>query len=321
MRCRGALDRLDTRIVNFYIYSSLKLQKEEALEHATNEELNTMLNTLLIKDFIIIGNENFQKEIKSIENKFIHRKIPYLSIIQVRNYLKEKNKFSKYRNFNYIFIIDANDAENNFKELYSLKDDFALNLLLIVYIKNKDTLINKNILKYKLSLPIYIAYITNEILNYNNNQKFCNFYFSFIKIGIRSGLINIGLLPKIDCNPIDINDKYNHSIEDGWELADLVPKEIFNEKIIIGENGGYGAEIGINLLKLFRENNIESLFFDKYCSYFNFQISPDFTLHMTLDVILKQICYAYSLEEEKSFYYIMNRDLRSGNPSKIQKFI
>ena len=64
MRCRGALDRLDTRIVNFYIYSSLKLQKEEALEHATNEELNTMLNTLIIKDFIVIGNENFQKEIK-----------------------------------------------------------------------------------------------------------------------------------------------------------------------------------------------------------------------------------------------------------------
>ena len=132
-------------------------------------------------------------------------------------------------------------------------------------------------------------------------------------------MINIGLLPKINCNEIDINDK--HDIEDGWELADLVPKEIFNEKIIIVENGGYGVEIGTNLLKLFRENKIESLFFDKYCSYFDFQISPDLKLNMTLDIILKQICYAYSLEEEKSFYYIMNRDLRSGNPSKIQKFI
>lgn len=84
---------------------------------------------------------------------------------KVKNYLLEKSKYSRYRNFSYIFIIDANEAENNYKELYSLKDDFALNLLLIVYTRDKNALINKNNLKVIQNLPIFFIYNTNEILS------------------------------------------------------------------------------------------------------------------------------------------------------------
>jgi len=318
IKCRNALDKLDRRIPIFYTYCSFKFHKQIALKYASEDEFNKMTDTLIVKNFIVIGNENFHEKIKAIEKEFNDIKLVYLYITQLRNYLVQKNKHSIYRNFSYIFIIDDEDAEKNFKELYSIKDDFALDLLLMVYIRDKDTLINKNNLKNKRNLPIFFVYNTNEILYYINNQKYYNFYRDFIEKNIND-FININLLPKIPFDEKDINNK--RSIEDSWELADNVPKEIFNEKIITFEGTGHCAGIGSNLFELFRENKIESLFFERYCQYFNFQISPDFLFYKTINVVLKQICYAYSLEENLSFYYIMNRDLRSGDPSKIKKFM
>ena len=43
-----------------------------------------------------------------------------------------------------------------------------------------------------------------------------------------------------------------------------------------------------------------------------------------INTIIKQMCYAYSLSEgekgENSFYYLVNKDLRSGDPLKIIKY-
>ena len=112
------------------------------------------------------------------------------------------------------------------------------------------------------------------------------------------------------------------SIEDGWELVDLVPKEFFDTKYLSVDGTSNVSAISFNLFKLYKENKIESLFFQRYCPYFNFNILPEINCSNTIDVILKQICYAYSLDEDKkSFYYLMNKDLRSGDPSKVEKYL
>lgn len=108
MRCRGALDEIDKRIPLFYIYSSFKRQKVDALKLISEEELKTLNQTLIIKDFIVIGSNNFHNTIKTIESQFIHRKIAYISMTQVRDYLIDKKKnCGKYRNFSYMIIIKA----------------------------------------------------------------------------------------------------------------------------------------------------------------------------------------------------------------------
>ena len=43
----------------------------------------------------------------------------------------------KYRNFSYYLIIKAKKAEKMYKELYTIKNKFGLNLYLIVYNKVK----------------------------------------------------------------------------------------------------------------------------------------------------------------------------------------
>lgn len=114
--------------------------KSLALKSISEEDLNTLTETLRIYDFSVIGNQKYFYIIQTIENSIKHKRVPYLSIYQVRDYLKSKQD-SKYRNFKYFNIIDENDVKNIYKELYTIKNDFSLIISLIVYIKDKKTLI------------------------------------------------------------------------------------------------------------------------------------------------------------------------------------
>ncbi len=182
MRCKGTLDDTDKRIVIFYIYSSFKKAKEKALKNISKEEFDVMNKTLIIKDFIVIGNKKFHNNIKTIETDIIHKKIAYLSMNQVRDYLKnEISKNIKYRSFSYIIIIKAQEAENHFNELVSLKHDFTLKIILIIFIDNINLLINKKILLEISNIPTFFAYNINEIKNYIISQENCSCGRNFIE--------------------------------------------------------------------------------------------------------------------------------------------
>ena len=158
MRCRGALDEIDKRIPIFYIYSNIKKEKIDALKLISQQELQTLNKTLTIKNFIVIGNKNFHNKIKTIESQFIHKKIGYLSMNQVRDYLNQNNK-EKYRNFTYMIIINAEDVDNYIKELYYIKNEYALIILIIIYIEDKNILINKKILINYLNISVSLLII------------------------------------------------------------------------------------------------------------------------------------------------------------------
>ena len=232
-KCRGALDEIDKRILVFNcIYLSKHFNEEYALKHISKEELNLLNENLKIVDFIIIGNENFHNIIKGIENYFPHKKnMPYLQISEVRNFLI-KQKENKYRNFTYFIIISAEEAEIIYKELYKIEADFALMLFLIIYLKDSKTLINKEPFLNKAFMPFYIAYDTNDIINFINSQDNLSCAFNFFE---QSSII-INILNKIKIpnvwneNEETLVDKLNS--EEGWELVDCVPEEIFKIKII-----------------------------------------------------------------------------------------
>ena len=323
MRCRTAVNEVDKRIMTFQIYCMLNYYKDLALKSISEEDLNTLTETLRIYDFIVIGNENFFNIIKTIENSIKHKKIYYLSISQIREHLKNKNK-AKYRNFNYFIIIDENDAKKYYKELYTIKNDFSLIIYLFVYIKDKNTYINKRPFLIKSHIPIYYFYNSNEIINFINSQDNinCGYYFSNHTNDIINLIKNIAINNDIKIPEFEIDNNKQVDNNDGWELVDLVPEEIFKKTIINSMGDSFISEkVALNVLKLFKENKIESLFYEQYCKYFFPGIFPEL-LYNSLNICIKQFCYAYTLHEDKnSFYYLMNKDLRQGNYIKVDKYL
>ena len=111
-------------------------------------------------------------------------------------------------------------------------------------------------------MPIYIAYYLNDISNFIKSQNNLNGAFNLFE----QSTIIINTLKKIkfpkvwNQNEETKVDKLNS--ENGWELVESVPEEIF--KIIIF--GFIGNQIPIdkiivNMFKIYKENNNLSLFF------------------------------------------------------------
>ena len=326
-RCKGSLDNCDKRIPIFYIYNGFKLYEKQMLKIISKEEMKTINQTLIIQNIIIVGDEDFHKTIKNIESFFIPetKKTIYLSMNEVRNFLEKENSFYKIRDFSYIIIIKTLENNSYFKELYSLRDELCLDIMLITYNENKNILINKKILMELTSIPVFISNNFSEIINFIISQKYCNCgrcfldFSSMLRQILHENKIMNKFFPIIKFEENENIDKLN--AEDGWELVDSVPKELFNMKFLAVEGRQNLDSIRFNLFKLYRENKIESVFFNKYCKFFNFHLLPDILCSKNISIALKQICFAYTLADKKAFYYIMNKDLRSGNLSKIEKFL
>ena len=327
-KCRGALDEIDKRIlVSNCIYFSCHGDEKWALKSISTQELHLLNENLKIKDFIVIGKNSFHKIIKNIENNFTDEKtnIAYLQINELRSYLEEKRKKDDYRKFTYFVIMEAKIAENIYKELYKIKDEFGLNLYLILYTKYEKTLINKEPFLNGYFMPIYIAYNINDISNFIKSQNnLCGAFNLFEQSTTLINKLKKIKFPKVwDINKDDSNvDKLNS--ENGWQLVESVPEEVFKITIF----GKIGQDIPIdkmkvNIFKIYKENNILSLFFENYCKYFSYSLMPEI-ISNNISSLIRQFCYAYSLEEpikNQSFYFILNKDLRSGDPTKIEKYL
>jgi len=324
-----SLREIDKRIITYEAYFGLNFYKNFALKYINEEELSTLSENLKIVDFIVIGDKTFQQIIKDIESYFIHKKIPYLTIFEVRQYIISR-KDDRYRTFSYFFIIDIKEAQNINKELCTLRDEFSLSLILIIYNKDSKFLINKEPFKEAL-LPIFIANNINEIINYINCQEFfnCGFCFENQSSNITNRIQNILdqnlKIPKIKMEDENKNKDKDTRLfsEDGWELVDKVPETIFKNLILrkIGSNLFCSDSIAINMFNLYKENKLEYLFYNTYCKYLGFRLIPELNIEI-FALMIKRFLYAYTLHEDKnSFYYLMNKDLRSGEPLKINKYL
>jgi len=326
-KCRGSLKEVDKRIMIYQNYTHLKYYKELALKSVSQEDFNDLNESLNIRDFIVIGNTNFQNEIKGIKDFFINSellKIQYLLKTDLREFLNWK--LYKNRSFYYFIIIEGKEAEELYKELYSVKNDFALVLGLIIYLKDKQILINKRPFLMANHLPIFLAYNTKEIIDYVNCQENLNAGINFLNqtkdimnaLKFLSSLTKIKI-PKIEFEDENIVDKL--STEDGWELVDAVPKEVFRKAIFGNANGDFiSDQFALNLFEVFKENKIDNNISNSYYKYFFSSVFPELMI-LTVNVKIKLFCYAYTLHFDKSsLYFLMNKDLRQGIASKAEKY-
>ena len=322
----NAVNEVDKRLGIFYNYILSNYYKTKALKHISEEELNTINETLKIRDFIVVGNNNFHKMIQKIENNFAHKKIGYIDMLGLREYLIQK-KDVKYRNFTYYLIIEAETAEKMYKEIYTLKNDFGLLLFLIIYNKNIKKLINKRPFQIKIHLPLFIANNENEIINVINSQEYINCGLNFLNdtSNIINSFKNIMIkeeiqIPKNEIKADKIIDRM--ASEGGLELVDKIPEKVFEDSILGTIEFAFITDnIKMQYFEMFKEKKIDFLFNQTYCKYFNFVLLPEF-LMSSLNIPIKHFLYAYTLDEgPNSFYYLMNKDLRSGDYSKIKKYI
>ena len=81
------------------------------------------------------------------------------------------------------------------------------------------------------------------------------------------------------------------------------------------------AKFTNEMFKVYKENNCLDLFTNYYGNYFIGEYLVE--QFITSLCIVKLFLYAYTLQEKngKSFYSLMNNDLRSGNPYKIRRYI
>ena len=110
--------------------------------------------------------------------------------------------------------------------------------------------------------------------------------------------------------------------EDGFELVEKVPAKIFQDIVLGNIEQMYVTDnIKMAFFEMFKEKKIDFLFNETYCKYFNFVLLPEL-LSLLINIPIKHFLYSYTLDEGRnSFYYLMNKDLRSGDYSKIRRYI
>ena len=327
IKCRASLLESDQRIMTSNGYFSTHMHEKDALKSISIKDLKAFNENLKIRNFIVLGKKNFHKKIKNIEKNFSDEKttISYLEIKELKDYLDLKRKTDNYRKFDYFVIMKAKYAENIYKDLFKIYDEFALRLYLLIYINHDKTLINKKPIIYRCFMPIYFFYHINSITNFIISQNnLCCAYNLNEEMSRIIKKLNQVKYPKVWNQNNDLKvDKKNS--ENGWQLVESVPEEIF-KITILGSIGDFVAPIDkfkVNIFNVYKENNLLSLFYEKYSKYFSFSLMPEFE-NKKVGNFIKQFCYAYSLEEpikEQSFYYFLNKDLRSGVPSRIEKYI
>ena len=200
---------------------------------------------------------------------------------------------------------------------------FGLKFATILFIENKNVKIHKKIVQDPF-IHIILAYSENDVLKY------------YIDSYARIKEININYLDENEMfeeklqGKFGINYKFPKLTEtnifkeqdNGWDMIRDINANIFNLVSVVKFLGYIDvAKYNKDMYKVYKENNCLELFIKYYGNYFGGdylveQITP-------LVVIVKMFLYAYTLEEPngKSFYSLMNNDLRSGNPEKIGRYL
>lgn len=323
----GVLLYIDKRIDIFNEYIHTNIIENEVLKIISKEDLIKLNNSIKINDFIVLGNKEFHKFIKKIEKNIAHQNINYLKISELRNYLKKEiENTEKERIFRYFLLIEIEEMQRIYKDIYSIIKEFSLILHIIIYSKDDKIFVNK--IPFQIPyFPIFLANSTEELINYIKSQEYLNCGFNLITdmnedLNSRSEIIN----EFNDCFfPNEVNNEIKEDeidelvIEDGWELLDKVPKKAL-EKILLERNWTDSVgEMKRNMFKMLKENNNGGNANEKYkcAKYFSFKLYPE-SLPYFIDIIVKQFCYAYTTN---NFYYFLNKELRSGDSKKINKYI
>ena len=309
-----ALSFYETRYNIFEGY----INQNKKIEKFNEEEQEIITNSLEIKEFIVIGNNTFHEEIKKIEKNINFLSVNYISIEQISDFLIKKKKGVKIINYFYFLIIKYEDFQDNFEKMYLLTLKFGIIFIAFLYVENEDKI---KVHKYQFNslFPIVIVYSIEDILNYLSQKL--NFENPLEIVGIEElgDILNIKI-PKISFSQND-DEKY----QDGcFELAETFDINLIKNNFMFKFLGktDFLSRFPKLIYDIYEEHNALDLFYKQNCIYFGWKLYPE--LFRSDICFVKRFLYMYCREEkerEKSFYRIINDDLRTRDPYKIYRYI
>ena len=279
------------------------------------ENEDKIKDALTIKDFIVLGDIKFHEKIKPIEMYIKSKSFKYIKIGQIYEYLNSKKmeESKKIITYFYFLIIKLEEFKKNFENIVILSIESGITFLVFVYIENKDI---KKIPKNYINsiLPIILVYTPEDILNFLSNKS------NFINPIDEVTQIFEVKLPKITFEQND-EDIYQNGC---FELAETFDVNLIKNNLVLGYSNdiAYTAEFSKKIYFIYKERNYLDLFFKQNCPFFGWTLYPE--IISTNICFVKRFLYMYCREEnppEKSFYRIINDDLRSRDPNKIYRYI
>jgi len=304
----------------YLIYLDFADKKAVNKNQFTEDEIKIVNDSLTIKDFIIIGDTKFHEKIKTIEKNIKYKSLEYLNISQISNYVKNKlqKKGRQISIYFYILIIRFDEFQENYEKFVELSMKLGITFLAILYVENKYII---NVYKEILNIIIakVLVYSPEDIINYLS-QKFIFFNpLNLPEPKELSDLLNIKI-PKITFEQND-EDIFQNGC---FELAKTFDTNLIKNKLALSYSGciDYISEFSKNIYYIYKEHNALDLFYSQNCLYFGWKLYPD--LIPNVICFVKRFLYMYCREEidsKKSFYRIINDDLRSRDPHKIYRYI
>ena len=286
----------------------------------TEEEKKIINDSLTIKDFIIIGDKKFHEKIKTIEKNIKSNSLGYLNIEEISNYVngKLKKAGSQISTYFYFLIVRLDEYVANFEKFVVLSMRSGITFIAILYVENEN---NINFYKEQINFPIttIFVYSPKDIIYYLSQKlNFIN-PLNFPEPEMISNAFNIKF-PKITFVQND-EDIFQNGC---FELAETFDINLIKNKLVLRffEEIDYVSEFSKNIYHIYKEHNALDLFFSQNCLYFGWKLCPE--LFSSNICFVKRFLYMYCREEiqsQKSFYRIINDDLRSRDPYKIYRYI
>ena len=302
-----------------YLYFNTYIENLSKIDNELNEkDLRKVNDSLTIKNFLILGNKTFQQKIIFIEKYLKAKSIKYLEIEAISKFMKEKlGSNENLKVYFYYLIITLEDFQENLEKIILLSAELGITFIVLLYIENESNniIFHKN--KINSIMSIILVYSTEDIIKYIS--KNVSFKVPAGDPDYLDEALNIKL-PKIS---YEVNNEEDY--QDGcFELAETFDTTLIKNKVVISflDDIDYISDITYNIYNIYKEHDALDLFYKQNGIYFGFYLNPETKF---LDIcFIKRIIYMYCREEkesQKSFYRIINDDLRTRNPSKIFRYI
>ena len=149
----------------YFIYS-LYLKQINLENKFTEKEQKKIYETLILKDFIIIGNDHFHNKIKNIEKNIKANSFNYINMEKLSKFLDDKRpkKSKKLSTFFYFLIIRLEEFHKNFENIYTKYIKYGLTFLVFLYAENYQIIPFKN--TFNFIFQTIFVYSPEDILYY-----------------------------------------------------------------------------------------------------------------------------------------------------------
>ena len=244
-----------------------------------------------------------------------------MQIEDISNYINEKNKNDNMQKkllvYFYYLVIQVKEFQKNLAKILILSAELGITFIVFLYIENENDkiLFHKNFINYLIT--IILVYSPEDIIKYLTKKLSCLNFHHLHSLDLIYNIYNIQI-PKISFEQED-EEKFENGC---FELAETFNTNLINNTHLLSflDSEMYIPQTSLDIYNIYKDHNALDLFYKQNSRYFGFFAEAEF---MTLDIcFIKRILYLYCREEiesEKSFYRMINEDLRTRNSSKIYR--